>query len=95
MSQPDAIEPAALGGEYRRRTPPAFLVYTVVLAAAAAAASIGAWSQWGWPSTARGPQLALFAVLVLVGELLPIEVPRRYTPDRMTISTAFASNRTR
>jgi diguanylate cyclase (GGDEF)-like protein len=90
VSQPGAIEPAALGGEYRRRTPPAFLAYTVVLAVAAAAAGIGAWSQWGWPSTAHGPQLALFAVLVLVGELLPIEVPRRYTPDRMTISTAFA-----
>src|SRR5436190_4163865 len=90
VSQPGALEPAALGGEYPRRTPPAFLAYTVVLAVAAVAAAVGVWSQWGWPSGARGPQLALFAVLVLVGELLPIEVPRRYTPDRMTISTAFA-----
>jgi diguanylate cyclase (GGDEF)-like protein len=90
VTGPGATESAALGGEYRRRTPRAFLTYTLALSVAAAGAAIGVWSQWGWPSTAHGPRLALFAALVLVGELLPIEVPRRYTPDRMTISTAFA-----
>jgi diguanylate cyclase (GGDEF)-like protein len=85
-----AVEPVALGGEYRRRTPRAFLGYTIALTVAAAAAAGAISSQWGWPANAHGPRLALFAVLVLVGELLPIEVPRRYTPDRMTISTAFA-----
>jgi diguanylate cyclase (GGDEF)-like protein len=85
-----AIEAAALGGEYRRRTPPAFIAYTLALTVVAAAAAIGAWLRWGWPSDADDARLVLFAALVVVGELLPIEVPRRYTPDRMTISTAFA-----
>src|SRR4051794_1128738 len=32
----------------------------------------------------------LMAVLVLVGELIPIDVPRRDGADRIAISTAFA-----
>jgi diguanylate cyclase (GGDEF)-like protein len=35
-------------------------------------------------------QVLLLAVLVLVGELLPIDVPRRQGLDRITTSTAFA-----
>jgi diguanylate cyclase (GGDEF)-like protein len=43
-----------------------------------------------WNSVVGEPALWFFAALVLVGELLPIQVPHRYSYDRVHVSTAFA-----
>src|SRR3954454_434830 len=73
----------------RRSTPSGFRGYALVVSLAGALACglvalkspgipAGDWEYW------------VFAALVLAGELLPIDVPRRGGFDRVTVSTAFA-----
>jgi hypothetical protein len=66
-----------------------FTIYTVaVVAAAMAVFAVPEWTHvWQASGTAA---FWMLAVLVLVGELLPIPVPRRDWIDKVTISTAFA-----
>jgi diguanylate cyclase (GGDEF)-like protein len=47
--------------------------------------ALNPWSDW-----ALDWRYWLFAGLILIGELLPIDVPRRHGHDRVTISGAFA-----
>src|SRR4051812_45541590 len=69
-------------------TPRAFRRYTV--AATLAAVAVAGYAGWhaGWRLSAD-LQLAQFAGLVLLGEMLPIRVPRRQSNDWLTISSAF------
>jgi diguanylate cyclase (GGDEF)-like protein len=76
--------------QLRSAPPPrGFVIYaTLVIAGAAVALSALAGAPvWRGDTSARFWMLALF---VLVGELLPIPVPRRRGLDKVTISTAFA-----
>jgi diguanylate cyclase (GGDEF)-like protein len=57
----------------------------VSLAGAATVLAVALTTPAAW-----SPQVLLLAALVLVGELLPIDVPRRQGLDRITTSTAFA-----
>jgi diguanylate cyclase (GGDEF)-like protein len=69
--------------------PHGFVVYSVLTAGAAAAALVvfPLGREWRVDAPALFWMLSLF---VLVGELMPISVPRRRGLDRVTISTAFA-----
>ena len=69
--------------------PRAFVCYTIVTVAVAA----GSLAVFPWASTWQIDEPGVFwalSVFVLIGELLPIPVPRRRGLDKVTISTAFA-----
>jgi len=69
--------------------PGTFVLYSVLTAAAALAAVLALPWVRAWHVDA--PALFwLLALLVVVGELLPIPVPRRHGLAKVTISTAFA-----
>ncbi len=73
----------------RPEAPWAFVAYATVTAATAAVGLVA----FGWASAWRIDSPALFwflSGLVIVGELLPIPVPRRLGLARVTISSAFA-----
>src|SRR5215211_4574924 len=72
-----------------RPVPVAFSVYTGVLAAVAlvVVAVLALTDGWGQPS--GGASFWVLAGLVFAGELVPIQVPRRYAYDRVTMSSAF------
>jgi diguanylate cyclase (GGDEF)-like protein len=70
--------------------PPSYVRYTIVTSAAAVVALAGFWTSSNWSLTDSDPAFWLFAAFVVLGELLPIQVPRRHTDDKVTISTAFA-----
>ena len=74
---------------------------SAALRAAASARTASRFPALGRPSPACSPSRGesvplgdwrfwLMAALVLVGELMPIDVPRRDGVDRVAISTAFA-----
>ena len=78
--------------ETRRRRAPVgrpFTAYAIItaVAAIAAATAAGLSASWGLD---RPALFAMLAIFVLVGELLPIPVPRRNGLTKVTISTAFA-----
>src|SRR4051794_13474680 len=72
----------------RDRVPRAFVRYAAATTAIALAVVVpaGAAAAWAVPADV---ELALFAALVLLGELLPIRVPRRESNDWLTISSCF------
>jgi diguanylate cyclase (GGDEF)-like protein len=69
--------------------PAAFHAYTALVVAAALAsfAALDWLHTWRLPGS---PAFWMLGALTLVGELLPIPVPRRHGLDKVTISTAFA-----
>jgi diguanylate cyclase (GGDEF)-like protein len=71
-------------------TPIAFSRYAVLLAAAAALAAAGA--AVAWPAAVAGQPAKLWALaaFVVIGELLPIQIPRGTHTEEITVSTAFA-----
>jgi diguanylate cyclase (GGDEF)-like protein len=73
----------------RSDLPPAFLRYVALTAAVAASALLVVGLRANWRIDAP-PLFWLLASLVVVGELLPIPVPRRHGLAKVTISTAFA-----
>jgi diguanylate cyclase (GGDEF)-like protein len=70
--------------------PRRFSVYAATVVAAGAATLIAFASFDGTGGGFRSATFWLLAAFVLVGELLPVPVPRRHGLDRVTISTAFA-----
>ncbi len=72
------------GGVPRR-----FTIYAAAVVAAAAVALIAFGSLAGVGGGFGTATFWLLAAFVLVGELLPVPVPRRHGLDRVTISTAF------
>jgi diguanylate cyclase (GGDEF)-like protein len=85
------------GETARRRTadrvrpvPRTFHAYTAVVCTLAVGAIAGFSLADGWQVAADDATFWTFAALVLAGELLPIQVPRGYTYDRVTVSTGFA-----
>src|SRR3954453_18516191 len=79
-----ALEPEA------GRVPRRFAVYAAAVVAAGTAALIAFGSLAGAGGGCFGSATFwLLAAFVLVGELLPVPVPRRHGLDRVTISTAF------
>ena len=79
--------PRFLSPSARPLPAPSFRSYaaTVSVAGAATIIAVALVAPAAWH-----PGVLLLAVLVLVGELLPIDVPRRQGLDRITTSTAFA-----
>ncbi|MFL5823843.1 MAG: putative bifunctional diguanylate cyclase/phosphodiesterase [Solirubrobacteraceae bacterium] len=75
----------------RRRAPVgrAFATYAVLTAVVALAAAVATAQTASWDLD-RPALFVMLAVFVLVGELLPIPVPRRNGLTKVTISTAFA-----
>jgi diguanylate cyclase (GGDEF)-like protein len=69
--------------------PRTFTVYATAVVAAATAALIAFGSLAGVGDGFGTATFWLLAMFVLVGELLPVPVPRRHGLDRVTISTAF------
>src|SRR4051794_8425374 len=79
-----ALEPQA------GRVPRTFGIYAAAVVAAGTAALIAFGSLAGVGGDCLGSATFwLLAAFVLVGELLPVPVPRRHGLDRVTISTAF------
>ena len=85
MAAPDRRAPAP---EVAVPRAPAALTAAVVLAAIGAAIATAVLSDA--PALPLDAKFWLLALFVLVGELLPIQVPRRGSLDRVTVSTAFA-----
>src|SRR5947209_17410492 len=74
---------------HKSALPRAFVRYVAVTAVLAGVALIGVVSRSAW--RLDSPVLFwLLVALVIVGELLPIPVPRRHGLAKVTISTAFA-----
>ena len=73
----------------RPASPQPFVVYTWLTTAAAVMVFAAASGSFAWQVEASG-LFWLLALLVLVGELLPIPVPRRGGLTKVTISAAFA-----
>ena len=69
--------------------PRAFTIYAATVVAGAIAALIAFSSLAGVGAGLGTATFWLLAAFVLVGELLPVPVPRRHGLDRVTISTAF------
>jgi diguanylate cyclase (GGDEF)-like protein len=70
--------------------PRPFLVYTLALAAVAAVILVLALARGPWSEVVSDERFWVMAAFVVLGELLPIEVPRRGLSEQVTISTAFA-----
>ena len=64
--------------------------YTAWLAACAVAIAAAASLAWPGHFAFGDPRLWLFATFVLIGELLPIRIPRGTHVEEVTISSAFA-----
>jgi diguanylate cyclase (GGDEF)-like protein len=73
----------------RASSPRSFVVYTWVTTAAAVAMVAAVMSSTRWTVDDTG-LFWLLSLFVLIGELLPIPVPRRHGLAKVTISTAFA-----
>jgi diguanylate cyclase (GGDEF)-like protein len=85
MSPPDRRAPAVAPA-----IPRALVALTVVIAVAAIGAALAAVLLSDAPAFPLDGKFWLLALFVLIGELLPIQVPRRHSLDRVTVSTAFA-----
>src|SRR4051794_37918287 len=83
----DATPPSKAGA---RGTPRPFLVYTLALSAIAAVILAVALADGSWSDVVADDRFWIMAAFVVVGELLPIDVPRRGVSEQVTISTAFA-----
>ena len=70
--------------------PRPFVLYTAALAAVAAIFLGLALARGSWPDVLSDERFWAMAVFVVLGELLPIDVPRRGSSDQVTISAAFA-----
>src|SRR3954451_23775734 len=70
--------------------PRAFQAYTAALSALAAVALAVALVTGSWSDVVQEQRFWPVALFVVLGELLPIDVPRRGDSDQVTISTAFA-----
>src|SRR4051794_4750761 len=70
--------------------PRPFLAYTAVLSAIAAVLLVLAGAHGSWNDVLSDERFWAMALFVVLGELLPIEVPRRGVSEQVTISTAFA-----
>ena len=69
--------------------PRRFSIYAASVVAAGIAALLAFASLDGDGGSFGSATFWLLAAFVLVGELLPVPVPRRHGLDRVTISTAF------
>src|SRR4051794_13773453 len=84
----DATTRTKPGGPWAAPRP--FQAYTAVMSAFAAAALGLALVTGSWSDVATDRRFWPVALFVVLGELLPIDVPRRGDSDQVTISTAFA-----
>jgi len=69
--------------------PQPFTAYAVAVVAGGIAALVAFWALAGVADSFGSTTFWLLAAFVLIGELLPVPVPRRHGLDRITISTAF------
>src|SRR3954471_6256531 len=74
----------------RASTPTSFRRYATALACAAPVAAVA--SAVAWPAHIGGQPAKLWALaaFVVIGELLPIRIPRGTHTEEITVSTAFA-----
>src|SRR5689334_12652988 len=70
--------------------PRPFVLYTAVLSAIAAVFLVLALVEGNWDAVTSDERFWAMALFVVIGELMPIEVPRRGSSDEVTISAAFA-----
>src|SRR3954453_1864900 len=84
----DATPRRKPGGPWAAPRP--FVIYTAALAAVAAVFLGLALARGSWQDVFSDDRFWAMAVFVVLGELLPIDVPRRGSSDQVTISAAFA-----
>ena len=73
-----------------RPIPRSFDVYAAVVAGLGAGVAANAALGASWHGALSDPGFWLLAALVVGGELLPIQVPNRFSYDSVTVSSAFA-----
>ncbi|HEX8104784.1 MAG TPA: bifunctional diguanylate cyclase/phosphodiesterase [Solirubrobacteraceae bacterium] len=73
-----------------RPIPASFDVYAAAVAVLAALLVVLAVTGGGWHGALSDPRFWALAALVVGGELLPIQVPNRFSYDSVTVSSGFA-----